>query len=190
MRIDEWMPSYDFVERHTTYVRAPPPTVYQALLDVDLGRLFVVRLLLGLRALAALLGSSRRSLRGLGDGTLRTFLGRRFTVLVEDPPTEIVLGITGRFWMPSGSLVPTEAESFRDPPPAGTARAAWNFHLSADSPALARLTTETRIRCADAAARRSFRVYWRVVRPGSGLIRRAILNAVRREAERRAAGRS
>jgi hypothetical protein len=43
------------------------------------------------------------------------------------------------------------------------------------------LTTETRIRCADAATRRHFRRYWRLVGPGSGLIRHAILGQVRRE---------
>ena len=48
-----------------------------------------------------------------------------------------------------------------------------------------RLTTETRVLCADAGSRRRFRVYWAVVRPGSGLIRRMMLRAVRREAERR-----
>jgi hypothetical protein len=44
------------------------------------------------------------------------------------------------------------------------------------------LATETRIRCADPATLRAFRRYWRLVAPGSGLIRHAILGQVRREA--------
>jgi hypothetical protein len=35
----------------------------------------------------------------------------------------------------------------------------------------------------DAATRRRFRWYWRVIRPGSGLIRRAMLASIRRAAE-------
>jgi hypothetical protein len=42
------------------------------------------------------------------------------------------------------------------------------------------LHTETRVRAADRAARRRFRVYWLVVRPFSGLIRRSWLRAAAR----------
>jgi hypothetical protein len=44
------------------------------------------------------------------------------------------------------------------------------------------LVTETRIQATDAAAHRAFGRYWLVVRPGSGLIRRSFLRAVRRRA--------
>ena len=42
------------------------------------------------------------------------------------------------------------------------------------------LHTETRVRAVDAAARRRFRLYWLVVRPFSGLIRRRWLRAAAR----------
>ena len=58
-----------------------------------------------------------------------------------------------------------------------------NFHVRAvDGGTL--LTTETRIKGTDEEARRRFRRYWRVVMPGSALIRRAWLRAIRRRAER------
>ena len=44
------------------------------------------------------------------------------------------------------------------------------------------LTTETRVRLTDADAHRSFRRYWLVIRPFSGLIRRAWLRAIARRA--------
>jgi len=47
-----------------------------------------------------------------------------------------------------------------------------------------RLSTETRVQPTDAAAARAFRPYWWAIRGGSGLIRRDILHAVRRRAER------
>ena len=46
------------------------------------------------------------------------------------------------------------------------------------------LSIDTRVVCADAATRRRFLWYWRLIQPGSGLIRRAILSRFRREAER------
>jgi hypothetical protein len=46
------------------------------------------------------------------------------------------------------------------------------------------LSTETRVQCADAATRRRFRVYWAIVGPASGWIRREILRLIRRTAER------
>ena len=45
------------------------------------------------------------------------------------------------------------------------------------------VATETRVRCTDAASLRSFRRYWRVIRPFSGLVRREALRAIRRTAE-------
>ena len=46
-----------------------------------------------------------------------------------------------------------------------------------------RLVTETRVRLTDETARRSFRGYWLVVRPFSGLVRRSWLKAAKRRAE-------
>ncbi len=45
------------------------------------------------------------------------------------------------------------------------------------------LTTETRVFATDSRARRRFAVYWRVIYPGSALIRRSWLDAIKRRAE-------
>ena len=47
-----------------------------------------------------------------------------------------------------------------------------------------RLSTETRVQPIDATAARAFRPYWWAIRGRSGLIRRDVLHAVRRHAER------
>jgi len=49
---------------------------------------------------------------------------------------------------------------------------------------ITRLSTETRVQPTDAAAAHAFRPYWWLIRAGSGLIRRDVLRAVRRRAER------
>ena len=66
---------------------------------------------------------------------------------------------------------------------AGYAKAVWNFSLVEDSPEVTRLATETRVRCLDKASRLRFRMYWAVIAPFSGLIRREALRMIRRSSE-------
>lgn len=183
--IDDWMPAYDHVERHRTRVRAPAVTVYRALVELDLAAHPIARLLLGLRALPGLL-TGRRSPMPLRRRTvtLRDATAAGFVVLEERAPHEIVLGLTGRFWQISGGVLPSAPETFRDAPPPASARAAWNFACAPAPDGTTLLTTETRVLCADAAARKAFGRYWLFVRPGSGLLRRLMLRSVRRAGER------
>jgi hypothetical protein len=192
--LDQWMPAYDVTARYHIDIHASASLVYQALLDTEFGRLPVVRLLMFLRAIPALFTSPRATvarMRHAGEGPslrLKSVLRDDFVLLAEQPGSEIVLGLTGRFWAPSGGLIPTDPTTFHSPPPGGMARAAWNFEVTALTPGESRLATETRVRCGDPATAREFRRYWRLVAPGSGLIRWAILRRVRRAAEGAAAG--
>lgn len=185
--IDAWMPDYDHVERHRTRIAAPAATVYDALLALDLAASPIARLLIGLRSLPGWLAGRRPAIRLRRTLTLRDATQAGFVMLEERAPHAIVLGLTGRFWQLAGGVLPTDPHSFRDPPPPGAVRAAWSFELSPIGVGATELSTETRVRCADAAARRAFGRYWRIVRPGSGLLRRLMLRAVREAAERAAA---
>lgn len=169
MNLDRLMPHCDFVERHATVVRAAPERIYAAIRRADLARHPVTRALLVLRGLG----------RGGKKFNLDSFIGDGFGILAEDPPREIVLGVQGPFWRPGCKLHTVTAETFRTSVPDGTARAAWNFLIEPDG----RVSTETRILCAD-DARLKFRLYWMIIRPFSGLIRRMMLRAIREEAER------
>jgi len=186
--IDDYLPEFDAVERHGLVIRAAPARVWAALRAADFGRSPLVATLLGLRALPALLTAPRRTLRRLRSRgaerlTLDSFFSRGFVVLEERPGREMVIGLEGRFWTAVGDLRPTDARRFREALAPGRARAAWDFRAEPLPGGRVRLTTETRVCCADAATRRRFRAYWLVVRPGSGLIRRAMLRAIRRAAE-------
>jgi hypothetical protein len=191
--IDDYLPRWDVRERHHIRVAASRERVYAALGETDLGGGLLVRLLLGARALAGAVMEGRAGVRSLAGRarapiTLRTFEARGFRRLAERRPAEIVIGLEGRFWRPDGDLRTPLAESFAvEPPAAGTARAVWNFALTSLPDGTTELTTETRVLCADDAARKRFLPYWLVVRPGSGLIRRYMLRAVRRTAEGRPA---
>lgn len=185
--LDSWMPTYDVAARYVTEISAPPVKVYQTLLATDFGRPWVVRALMGIRLLPRLLSAPRTTWRRLGRpsraprASLTDLERSDFILLEEQAPREIVLGITGRFWTLSAACVPIPPATFRNPLPAGLAQAVWSFEVieTADGTELA---TETRVRTADPITQRQFRRYWRVVRPGSGLIRRAILKQIWREA--------
>ena len=46
-----------------------------------------------------------------------------------------------------------------------------------------RVTIETRVAATDIASRRTFAAYWRLIDPGSALLRRMWLQAIKRRAE-------
>ena len=200
MILDELMPKYDVVERHRTLVRAEPEAVYAALRDADLAGGPLASALMTVRrapaAAIAFLRSPRRALLELRErrerqkqsgGTVRLadFERSGFRVVAERAPEELVIGLLGKFWTPRGALRRTvSVDDFRTGPPKGLALAGWNFTVARRGERLAELATETRVWCAS-DVRANFRAYWLVVRPGSGLIRREMLRAIRREAERK-----
>jgi hypothetical protein len=77
-------------------------------------------------------------------------------------------------------VAPGEFAGFAEP---GYAKAGFNFSVAPGPAGGCVLSTETRVLGTDPGARRRFRVYWTVVRPGSGLIRRDWLRAIRKRAE-------
>lgn len=96
---------------------------------------------------------------------------------------ELVLGTIGQFWRlrPRGcQRTITSPESFMAFAEPGFAKAAINF-LATPREGGILLVTETRI-AAFGDARRRFAMYWRLILPGSALIRRQWLAAIRRRA--------
>lgn len=180
------MPHPEIAARYGVYVSAPPARVYAALLRADLGRPVLVRLLMGIRSFPRMLADPGAAWRRLKSArapqTLRTLLGGSFTVLAERPNEELLLGVQGRFWTISGGTVRVGNDAFRVGPPPGQAQAVWNFGVVPERGGT-RLTTETRVRCGDPGSAATFRRYWRVVGPFSGLIRIRMLALVRRVAE-------
>jgi len=181
--IDDFAAQADAREVHQILIEAARPAVWRALWTADLDRLGVVKLLFGLRTLPRLLARPRTAPRLPARLTLPLLIGRGgFGILAEAPERELVMGIAGRFWRPTGGVLPFETERFAGTLPAGTAKAVWSFTLEDAGADRTLLATETRVVCADAIARRRFRLYWLAIRPWSGLIRITMLRAVRRAA--------
>ena len=177
--LDDFLPRYDVHEVHSISTSAAPAAVMAAIHRLTPAEVPVLVVLMAIRSVPALLRRRRRPLRGpLLDG----FRRGGFATLRETPD-ELVLGVVGRFWQPSGGVRRIESAEFRDFDEPGFAKAAFNFQIErAGGRTL--LRTETRVATTDEHARRNFGRYWRVVHPGSALIRIAWLRAIRRRAER------
>ena len=179
MLIDSFAPNPDAVETHSIAINAPSEQVYRALWIADVGGSLIIKALMGLRSLPEFILRRGCVPPRKREITLQTVIDSGFGILANEPD-EIVLGVTGKFWRPTGNLSPFNREDFDRPVPTGLARAVWNFSLKEDQPGHTILSTETRVVCGDENSRRKFRVYWFFVRPFSGLIRLVMLRAVKR----------
>jgi hypothetical protein len=164
--IDQAMPEYDRREVHRHVSAAPPAAVWDAIHELRGDELRLMQFLMGLRSL----GRSR----GGEETVLRSFRRMGFRVIAEEPGSELVVAGIGRFWTLSGGLRKVEgADQFAAFEEPGYAKVAFNFQLGEGE-----LSTETRIAGTDPRARRRFGLYWTLIRPGSGLIRREWLRAI------------
>jgi hypothetical protein len=177
--LDDFLPTYDFHEVHSVATDASPAAVMDAIKSLTPLEVPVLVALMAVRSLPAILRRRPPAVRG----TLLDGFRKAGFVPLRDAPDEVVYGGVGRFWKPTGDLRrvdPAAFAGFADP---GCAKAVFNLRVD---PAGERtlLTTETRIATTDEHARRSFACYWGVIHPGSALIRRDWLRAIRRRAER------
>lgn len=183
MLIDSFAPKPDAVETHRIAINAPRDVIYHALWTADLGSSLIIKALMGLRSLPEFILRRRHLPARDQKVSLQNVIDAGFGLLAEEPGREIVLGVTGKFWRPTGNLLPFDRDSFNYPVRPGVARGVWNFSLDEIDSGQTLLSTETRVTCGDGASRRKFRAYWLFVRPFSGLIRivmlRAVKNAVR-----------
>ncbi|HJP64996.1 MAG TPA: hypothetical protein VKA30_01680 [Actinomycetota bacterium] len=189
--IDRHLPTFDVCEYHEVLVEAPADTTYRAARGLDLARSRPVRALFGLRAAVSLLtprlGVAQYGsfLRG-GRLSIDDLREGGFVVLEERPGQEIVLGAIGKFWRAAGGVRRIDAADFVPFDQPGYAKGVMNFRVRAARGGASTVSTETRVLCTDAGARRAFHRYWRLIGPFSSLIRRRALAMVKADAERSA----
>jgi hypothetical protein len=168
---DPFVPAPDASSHHRIAVLAPPASVYRAILHLDLRESFVIRSLF--------------RLRGLPDwsATLEGFQRLGFILLAAKENTEVVLGVAGRFWTPSGELQRLTPEAFRTFDREGFAKATWSFAIQENEGGVTELRTTTNVQCFGRSARRWFNYYWLLVGPFSAWTRRESLKIIKRHAE-------
>jgi len=156
-KLDARMPRWQFAERHEIRIAAPPERIYSAVRNVTASEIRFFQLLTSIRCM----GRCREKESILHAPPARPILdvavGSGFRLLDDDAPQELVIGTR---------VAPRTL-------------ALMNFHVDRDG----LVTTETRVFAETDAARRKFAIYWRFIRPGSGIIRRSWLAAIKRRAE-------
>lgn len=179
--LDEFMPVWQFSELHTTRVNAPPERVFRAIREVTANEILFFRTLTSIRRFGrpgpeSILNAPERK-PILEVATRTTFLQ-----LAEEPNREIVVGTL--VVAPRGATIGERTPAaFKELERPGFAKAAMNFRVEVDSACGSILSTETRVFATDEASKRRFAAYWRVIYPGSALIRRMWLRAIVRRAE-------
>ena len=108
-----------------------------------------------------------------------------FVWLADDAPHELVVGTV--VMAPAGTRGTLTPDVFRRTLPPGFALATMNFLVTPDGHGGSHVLTETRVFATSPGARRRFAAYWRVIYPGSAIIRRMWLRAIDRRATRGAA---
>ena len=186
MLLDNFLPDYEFSEVHTITVNASPERVFGALRELTTADLSpLIYLMLALRGLPARLLGKRTSMSLTHGPFLERLHKGGFIPLAEEPGREIVFGLVGQFWTPTGGLEPgiSDAATFLKFDHPAFARAATNLVVCVDERGGTRCTTETRVHAPEPATRRKLALYWRIILPGSALIRMLWLRAIKRKAE-------
>jgi len=182
-RLDEFVPVWQFRERHTIRIAAPPERVFEAIRNVRANEIALFNTLTRLRRGGR---QTSESILNAGDSTPLLDVATRsgFIYLADDSPREVVLGTV--VIAPRGARGPFTPETFKTVPP-GFAVGVMNFVVTPEGPNSSFVSTETRVFANSPRARRNFARYWRMIYPGSALIRLMWLRAVERRATRRAA---
>ena len=177
--IDSFVPTDHFHETHWERIRATPREIFAAIHAVRPNEVHGFVPILWARSP----GMRRPSAALMRRPILELMKGQHFVVLAEQPGKEIVVGTIGQYW--ANRTVPlrtaTQFRTFKDP---RYAKVAMNVRVRDEGNGWCKVTTETRVLCTDMHARRKFDAYWRVIYPGSALLRGQWLAAIKRRAER------
>ena len=170
--IDDFLPVFQFRERHELVTRASPKALLNAVLLPGVTDDPWARVFIRLREAPDRLLGSRSGLAGRANFGIDDFM-----ILGRDADHELAFGLVGRFWQRDYGLVTLahprqQFAGFSEP---GLAKLVLNFSTEALPGGGTRLMTETRVHCVDASARRRFTPYWWLIRPVSGWIRRRLL---------------
>jgi len=181
--IDEFAPVFHFREQHETTIAAPPARVYSAIRAVSADEIAWFQTFTWLRRFGR---SGPESILNAPEHQpiidVATKTG--FLLLQDQPPREVVIGaIVVR---PPGTSRPNQfaADDYKQLALPGFAKATMNFRIEELSGGISKVVTETRVFATDRTALGRFTPYWRVIFPGSAILRITWLRAIKSRAER------
>jgi len=179
--LDEFTPAFHFREHHETMIEAPAADVFAAIQATTAGEIALFQTFTWLRRLGR---PGAESILNAPDGLPILDVATRttFLTLAERPSQEVVIGSVVSAPPGFRRRDVSTGDQFKAVAHPGFALAAFNFRLVEEG-ALTRLTTETRVVATDNWTLRRFTAYWRVIYPGSAILRVTWLRAIKRRAE-------
>jgi len=172
MIIDEFCPEYLISRKYEIVVNAGIEEVYNVAHTFDMSTSLLTKWLLKLRGIPKNLSTI--------DGL--TELG--FVILGDKKQEEIVFGLVGKFWTFPVIIQELNPHNFKYFHEEGFAKAIGNIAFIPQSENRTNVTTETRVHCFDKRSALLFRLYWTVIAPFSGLIRKEWLRTIKIQSEK------
>jgi hypothetical protein len=177
-RLDEVMPAYQFFERHSTRIHARPELVMQAVRESTFGDMKSLITLLKIRGSALRIHDT--GVFSQDKRILDAFSASGYASGGSEH--EIVMCGGANVRMKHSLKVRTlqECADYREQ---GAVKMAYDFNVEDAGGGWSTLSTETRVLALDDSTRRGMARYWRLIVPGSGLLRRQWLDGIKRRAE-------
>jgi hypothetical protein len=186
-RLDGLMPAYSFNEFHEVRINASPEKIKQVLQATGVKDIPAAHLLMKIRGIAneEVDLSDRASNNRVGSDTVSTPDFNFFVVAANEWITVMILKsviITKNANKPAPPEISTleQFQSFNEP---GYVKVAVNFRFISTDTKGTLLTTETRVNGINKHDSYVFGRYWRVIYPGSAIIRRVWLDTIKKKAE-------
>jgi hypothetical protein len=192
MLLDELLPRFDATRIEHRVIKGEPRAVYEAVMAADFLQTWrdstTLRLLFAARSSAERLVARARSREFVEPPTppslrLADMPTRGDWIRLGDaPPHEIAFGVIGRFWGGETIWEQIDATNFTSFARPRFAKIGCNFSLRPYGTSRTLLSYEARTQATDPDSRRAFLRYWNAVSAGVGVVMRAQLKSVEREA--------
>ena len=188
--LDEFVPQYDHAVVYSHVFRAPPQKCFDALVNMDILQVPVIRLLIRAREVPqrladAVRGPGAEAKEGSWPATFRVrdLAALGWIKLGERPGAELAFGIVNKPWQPVSSQLgqPVLAEQFAGFDQPGFAKIAESTRVDPYGERFSIVTVESRVALTDEDSRRRFRRYWLMMGPFIRLIRPTIMRALERQ---------
>lgn len=177
-RLDDVMPEYQFFERHSASIHARPEQVMEAVRQSTFGDMKSLVMLLKIRGAALRIHDSGTFLQN--KRILDAFSESGY--VLGDSEHEIVM-CGGANVRAKRSLEARTLQQFADYREQGAVKMAFDFNVEDAGSGWSTISAETRVLATDDLTRRGMARYWRLIVPGSGLLRRQWLDGIKRRAE-------
>ena len=166
--IDKYLPQYTFNESHEIVVNSPIENVYHIAKDFDLSKSKIIEFLFKIRGLPTKRLNLQNFIEDIG-----------FTNLEEKYPYESLIG----FWARVKIVKIPSYEDFSNNSISPWLKVVWNFQFEKLEKDKTKVSTETRVLCVAPITKFTFGLYWTIIKPFSGLIRRKMLKIIKDDSE-------